>query len=547
MGGIGSNSWAVGPESSASGRPLLANDPHLGVRMPTTFYAIHLKGPHIDVAGGSIAGLPGVIVGHTDHVAWGLTLSMLDDQDLFVLTLDDSGERELIDGRWSHLRTVTENIVVRWQPEPVLLKIRLSVNGPLVREGRGESLALSWVAFNGPSILPAILGMNRAMSVDDAAAAWNDVLSPSLNLVAADTAGHILQQVVGRVPERRRGGGRLPAPGSDSRWAWRGFRPLSAQLRRLDPNDGFVATANHDFFSEGDFPEKDRLPGEFAPPWRIRRIRSVLESRSDWTVNGFAELQGDVQSGRAIAVLKQLWPDLSDQDGQSARELMSWDAKMDVNSTAATLYSTFMLELDEAVAGDEARLDRLDWNPLGPDGLLRLLAGGLDESWWDDVGLDGRQSREEIVDRVLGLMDRSPSRPRWGTVHTVVFEHPLASVPGVGRLVANSWSRGPFASAGDNVTIDATGWSVDQPFTVTSIPAMRFVTDVGNWDETILTLAVGESGRPWSPHYADQIDGWLNLSTERFPFTREMVEADAVATLELVPPGVPSHREDTAP
>ncbi len=546
MGGVGSNSWVVGPELSATGRPLLANDPHLGVQIPGTFFAIHLQGPRTDVAGGSMAGLPGVIIGHTKHVAWGLTLAMLDDQDLFVLTLDDSGDRELIDGRWSHLRTVTENIVVRWQPEPVLLKIRLSVNGPLVREGGGESLALSWAAFNGPSMLPAILGMNRASSVEDVASAWNDVLSPSLCLVAADTSGHILHQVVGRAPERRRGGGRLPAPGSDSRWAWRGFRPLSSKLRRLDPSDGILATANHDLFAEGDFPERDRLPGDFAPPWRVRRIRSVLASRSEWTVDGFAELQGDVQSGRAIAILKQLWTDFENHGGRSAQELMSWDARMDANSTAAALFSTFMIELGEAVAGDEARRDRLDWNPLGSDGLLRLLAGGLEEAWWDDVGADGQQSRAEIVGQVLDRMDRAAPGPTWGAVHKVAFEHPLAQAPGVGRLVANSWSRGPFAVGGDNVTVNATCWDVDRPFTVTSLPAMRFVTEVGDWDETILILPVGESGRPWSPHYADQIDSWLNIGTDRFPFSREAVEAVAVAELELVPVDAEATREVTA-
>ena len=150
MGGIGSNSWAVSPQRSAVGRPLLANDPHLGVQMPGSFFAVHLRGPRTHVAGATIAGIPGVIIGHTEDVAWGLTLAMVDDQDLFKVTLDDAGTRELIDGRWQSLRTVTEDISVRWQDAPMLLKVRFSRHGPLVREQRGETLALSWTGFQGP-------------------------------------------------------------------------------------------------------------------------------------------------------------------------------------------------------------------------------------------------------------------------------------------------------------------------------------------------------------------------------------------------------------
>ena len=144
MGGLGSNSWAVSPARSAAGRPLLANDPHLGVQMPGSFFAVHLRGPRTHVAGATIAGIPGVIIGHTEDVAWGLTLAMVDDQDLFSVTLDEAGTRELIDGRWQSLRTVTEDVSVRWQDAPVLLKVRFSRHGPLVREQRGETLALSW-------------------------------------------------------------------------------------------------------------------------------------------------------------------------------------------------------------------------------------------------------------------------------------------------------------------------------------------------------------------------------------------------------------------
>jgi penicillin amidase len=252
-------------------------------------------------------------------------------------------------------------------------------------------------------------------------------------------------------------------------------------------------------------------------------------------VDGFAELQGDVVSGRAIAVLKQLRPDFEERKGASAEELMAWDARMDRDSNAATLFSAFMLQLEAAVADDEANSDGLEWNPLGPEQLLRLLAGGLDGSWWNDVGASGNQTRTEILDRVLADLDRRGPQKSWGQVHQVTFDHPLTRLPFVRKLAADSWSRGPFAAAGDDATINAHSWSKKDPYTVTSIPAVRFVTDVGNWDDTVLVLPVGQSGRPWSRHYSNQISSWLKVEAVRFPFSREAVEKAAVVRLELLP------------
>jgi penicillin amidase len=531
----GSNSWAVSGELSASGRPLLANDPHLAVQMPTTFYAIHLSSGDLDVAGVSLAGIPGVIIGHTARVAWGLTMTMMDDQDLFLLTLDDAGNREMVDGRWQPLRTVAEDIIVRWQPDPVLAKIRLSENGPVIRQNRNQSLALAWSGLHGPSMLSAILAMNRADSVAAAASAWTGVIGPSMNLVAADSGGHLLHQVVGRPPLRGSGAGRLPAPGSDSRWAWTGFRNYSDNPRLVDPREGYVAAANHDLFSEGDYLESERFPGDFDSPWRIRRIRSALAARTDWSTDAFLELQADVLSGRAIAILKQLWGDFEEHGGSAASELQGWDAKMDADSTAARLFADLLIDLGSAVGGDEAARDGLEASPIGPEELLRLLAGGLNESWWDDVMTPGVETRGEIVRRVLDQLDATGGRRRWGDVHQVRFEHPLARIPGVGRLVRNSWSRGPFRVPGNNVTINAHSWDRSRPFDVTAAPAMRFVTEVGNWDETVLVLPVGQSGRPWSANYADQISGWLAGEAQQFPFSREAVDAVVVAKIDLLP------------
>ncbi len=534
LSGEGSNNWAIAPSRTATGRPILANDPHLGVQLPSTWYAVHLEAPGLRVAGASIPGVPGVAIGHTGRVAWGFTMSLLDDQDLYVLTLDDQRDRELVDGAWRDLRTVTERIEVRWRSQPVLHKVRLSERGPLVRDLHRETVALAWTAGEGPSAIGAFLAMSRAGSVEDLVAAWDGVIGPSMNLVAADVDGRILHQVVGLTPDRRQGAGRLPAPGGDSRWAWRGFRPYATNPRSSDPPEGFVATANHDLFAEGPA-TSEPFPGDFAAPWRYRRIHQQLAARDDWDLASSLALQADVTSLRAVAFLKLLWPDLEAHGGATARRLLAWDGRMSVDSVPAHLLSRLLLELGAAVGRDEMVRDGIAATPLGPEELLRLLAGGMDDSWWDDHSTGAVEDRENVLGEVLDRMDALGLRTGWGEVHTVSFDHPLRPMPLVGHLFGRMWSRGPIPVGGDDVTVNAHYYSRSRPFAVTAIPSMRFVADVGAWDETVLVLPLGQSGRPWSPHYADHLPAWVNVRPVRFPFSDAAVEAATVSRLRLTP------------
>lgn len=532
---IGSNAWAVGPARSATGRPLLANDPHVGVSMPGAFYAVHLEAPELHCAGLTLPGAPGIVTGHNERVAWGVTNAQLDDQDLYVLTLDDTRNAELIDGRLQDLRTVTERIAVRWREEPEVLKILVSERGPVVRERGREVLALEWTGLRAPSALEAVLRTNRARSVGDVAEAWRDTAGPYLHLVAADTGGHILQCLSGLVPERPQGAGRLPAPGHDSRWAWGGMVEIPGSMQRLDPPEGFVAVANHDPFSEGDYRDHRPLAGEFAEPWRVRRIRSALAARSDWRPADFLKLQGDVRSGLAVALLQQLRPELEAHRGRAAAALAAWDGGMAADSVAPHFYAQLRLELAQAIGGDEAALSGLPSSPLATSDVLRLLAGGLDEAWWDDSRTTTVEDRAAIVERALDRLERSAIDEPWGRVHQVRFPHPLAGVPVVGRWLGRSWSRGPYPIGGDGTTVNASYWSTRRPFTVIGVAGARFIVDVGSWDDTVLVLPVGQSGRPWSAHYADQLGAWLHLEPLAFPFSREAVDAAATARLSLLP------------
>ncbi len=535
LGGVGSNNWAIAGTRTVSGRPLVANDPHIGVQMPGTWYGVHLAGAGFDVAGVSIPGAPGVVIGHNRRVAWGFTMVMLDDQDLFVVKADRDRRREFFGGQWVPLRTLTERVRIRGRPDPARVEIRISRSGPVVRDDAGEVLALAWTALKGGTPLGAFLRMDRAAGVDETATAWRGVVGPALNLVAADVEGHILHQVVGRVPIRGRGAGRLPAPGDNPQWQWQGFRAMAANPRVVDPPQGFLATANHDLFTEGDYPSTEWFPAEFAPPWRVRRIRGLLAARDRWDVASCVELQGDLVSRRAGALLELLRPELERNGGPTARQLLDWDGNLRPETVAPHVYSRLVLDLCRAVGEDEAQSIGLKGTLITPERLVRLLAGGLPAEWWDDLKTPQVEDRGAIVGSVLKNLDDLHIDSPWGSVHTVEFPHPLGDLPTLGPLLGASWSRGPIAVGGDGATVNAHYWELDEPYRVSAIPSMRFVADVGAWDESILVLPVGNSGRPWSGHYDDQLSSWVRVEPVRLPFSEKAVEAAARATLQMAP------------
>ena len=301
--------------------------------------------------------------------------------------------------------------------------------------------------------------------------------------------------------------------------------------KSFDPESGVLATANHDFFAEGEFPMNERLPGDFASPWRVRRIRRVLEARDDWSVSSTVMLQRDVVSERAIAILKLIRPDLTDHGGPSATSLLEWDGRMGEGEIAPHIFSRFLLELGAAVGADE--LDRPAG--LGAEHLMRLLAGGMSDQWWDNVKTADEETRTDVMMKALDIVDGMKIDKAWGDVHQVVFRHPMTGIPVVGHLLARLWNRGPFQAGGGNVTIEANYWSRHRPFDVSAMPALRLVTDVGNWDDSVVVVPLGQSGRPWSSHYADQVQLWRAGGEFNLPFSEAAVEAATEARLVLRP------------
>jgi acyl-homoserine lactone acylase PvdQ len=532
--GAGSNNWAIAPARSLSGFPVFAYDPHLGVSNPALWYEIALEAPGLHVAGASFAGVPGVLIGHNADVAWGFTYVQLDDADLYRVQLDVTGTRERLGSDFRPLKVRRETIRVRGG-EAEELTVKLSRHGPIVRERNGEALALAWTALIGRSSLPAFVLLDRARTVTEAAAAFAAGDPPAFNLVAADRAGHIRWQVIGRVPVRGRGAGRLPAPGWDSSWDWQGLAPYASNPFVEDPAPGFVVTANHDPFAEGDF-SRPGYPGEFAPPWRVRAIRAALAARRTWDVAGCQALQMDDTDGLARAIIARLAPLLDRIGTAPARSLRAWDGRMSRASRPALLWAEFLRELTRRIGGDEAKRAGLRSTPLDGEDILRLLDGRMNPLWWDDVSTTAVETPEQIVAAALAAAARRAGDATWGSRHTVLFAHPLGGIPLLGALL----NRGPFPVPGSPACVNANAYSSRaENFAVVQLPSLRFVADLADWDRAVFTLPLGQSGHFLSPHAADQTGDWLAGRAHPMPWSDAEVQAATVAKLDLRPVNSP--------
>lgn len=529
-----SNAWALSSKMTRSGRPLLAVDPHGSVADLGLWYAVDLRSDGLHAAGLGLPGLPGLIHGHNEKVAWAISGSMMDVVDLFEITLNEGRAAELIDGKWMPLRTVREEIGVRWNDEPHTFKIHLSQRGSIIFEQRDRALALRWSGTDIRHPIEAWLRMLEVSGVDDVSEIWKGQAAPPLFLVAADDEGHLLKQQLGLASKRGRGAGKLPAPGRYSRWAWKGYKQGALSIR--DPESGFVIAANEDVFSEGEFRKGSKaFDGDFASPWRARRLRDRFMRRKDWSLEESLHLQGDVLSPRILSLLKLLRPSIEEFGKAETARLLDWDGRLEPGSREALIFKRLIREIGEGIGGDEASLSGMDQSPFDADRCLSMLAGGLDQAFWDDRLSSEIEGQDEILRRAIEEIDSIGISGSWGGEHRKAFHHPLYHFPLFGSLFSFVSGRSRLSCGGDDSTLFQTRSDPNRPFRLLQIPNASLVVEVGDWDRCSLILPKGESGRVWSSHSRDQSGSWLPRDARSFVFSSEAVKADRRAGLLLVP------------
>jgi penicillin amidase len=564
--GQGSNNWVVGASRSASGMPLLANDVHLALQIPSLWYENHLNGGDYHVAGASFPGAPGVIIGHNERIAWGVTNGMTDVQDVYIEKFDPADPmRYEFQGQWEQAEVVREEIVVRGQREPVIEEVRITRHGPVITplipgerpaddanpsssvdHPSSETLSLRWTALEPGRIFDAIVALNRAHSWDSFRAALADWCVPAQNFVYADVAGHIGYALGGDIPIRARGDGRLPAPGWTGDYEWVGMIPPAELPHVLDPEPGFIATANNRI--AGDtyaYP----LHGEWLSGYRVMRIRELIEQTPHHDAASFARIQGDLRSlpGLELVGLAERLPATS-VTAQHARDaLASWDGELTAKSIGATIYARLREKL---LAGAYAEIDHLlgmvaglgafvslpgvEYRARAFPEILRRIAE-RDDSWlpdgrtWDAVLSEAWEAavaelRAEYGDDVRMWI--------YGRKHTLTLRHPLGALPALAKLL----NRGPFPTGGDLDTIcmgHLPREFAGPPFYVA--PAYRQICDLADWDRSQSMHLPGQSGQPGSRHYADLLQPWLRVQHHPMLWSRARVEAAAVERLALEP------------
>lgn len=530
----GSNAWVVGGSHTASGKPLLAGDPHQALSMPTLWYEVglHSADGQYDVVGGSLPGLPGVEIGHNARLAWAVTNARPDVQDLFVETLSDDGAKYLFKGEWQPL-TIREEVIPVKGSDPVTLKVRATHHGPLVSDATPESpqhLALRWTGLDqGRPLAQAILELNRARNWDEFRAALSRWQLPGMNFVYADVDGNIGYQMSGAVPVRAKNDlyGLLPVSGSDGEHEWLGFVPFEELPSAQNPKGDFFASANNRPAGL-DYPHF--LSHYYQPPYRVVLISQTIRNLKNATADDFARLQAswysDINRQLAQVIAAEAAPQ-SEAEKAALALLKDWDGFMTPESRAAALSELALrhlirLALDPKL--DSASIDAYLTLAGYPYMFLQTLLDDPANPWWH-----GR--RAELLTAALANAVSELGEKTWGDIHQYTAAHPLGSI-GPLRPIFN---RGPFPTGGNWNTVDSGGYYPDRPYAMTLGPAYRIIADSANWDASRSIIPTGQSGQPFSPHYDDQLQPWLKVEYHPLPFSAEAVRAAAVHTLTLKP------------
>ncbi len=543
----GSNNWVLSGTRTATGRPLLANDPHrAAAALPGLRYLAHLSAPGLDVIGAGEPALPGISIGHNGRIAFGLTIFPIDQEDLYVYATDPADPlRYRYGDGWEAMRVERETIAVR-DGEPVEVELLFTRHGPVIRTDPATHTAFAVrAAWLGPGMAPYLGSMDyvRARDWDGFRAAMGRWGTPPENQVYADTDGTIGWQAGGRTPRRPNWDGTLPVPG-DGRYEWAGFLGVDELPGLLDPPRGYIATANEMNLPEG-FPADRHVSYDWSAPYRRQRIDEVLSGTSAATPQDAVALQNDVLSVPARRILARI-RELPVPDGVDGLDLLlGWDAGLRADSAAAALFEVWYRRHLRPVLLRRA-LEQVVEPGAVPDAAART-AGQEDvlgdarvdvdlvEDPGDRLGADPEQVLARVVaetvpaavaevERLLG-----PDRGQWawGRLHVARMAHPLA--PLLTGLPEDLLVAGPLPRGGSGDTVGNTAYGPD--FGQTAGATFRIAVDVGDWDESLAMNAPGQSGRLGTPHATDLFGPWAR--GEAFPLRYSRAQVDAAAELRI--------------
>jgi penicillin amidase len=535
-----SNNWVVSGNRTVTGKPLLANDPHLRPTAPSIWHMIHLSASGVRVAGISAAGMPGVIIGHNDRIAWGFTNAGPDIQDLYIEKFNpDNPKQYQTPSGWQDAVVRREEIKVRKaigssEYDTFIQEVTVTRHGPIIFEGDGKRYALRWTALDPTkNNADSIYILNRARNWKELNTAIESFPAPTQNMVYADVDGHIGYHAAGVVPIRKSGDGSVPYDGSTDAGEWTSYIPIAKLPALYDPPSGIIVTANQRITGT-DYPYF--LTHHWAQPYRARRIWDLLNEKPKLSSDDFRRILGDVYSiaGASFTkeVVKLLRPKLTPSDEKLKAHLDAfekWDGRVNAESTVAPLMAQMRLAfrskiLTAALGQDLVRT--YQWSNF--DTTLDRVIREQPASWlpkeYPSYADLMRASYDEAINTLTKSLGADETKWTWGDMVKARFPHPLGGAP----LIGAQFAVPPFPQNG-------TGGFIGATVNVGSSVSMRLIADPSDWDKTQQGIALGESGLPKSPHWTDQLADWRAVTPREFPFTQAAVIKAAKETLVLEP------------
>ena len=526
VGNQGSNNWVIAPQRSSTGMPILCNDPHLRMTLPSVWYLIHLKATashkeedDFEAWGASIPGSPCIQLGHNRRIAWGVTAAICDDGDLYQEKIHPTEpDLYLVGSQWVRMACEDEKIAIRGGKE-VNKKVRFTRHGPVISDltkitnvPAEEVLAFKWTAHEPSEEFRCLYGVNRARSWDEFLQSLSYQTAPTLNYVYADTAGNIGYSLAGKVPLRPYDPALLPLPGWNEEFEWQGYILFSEHPRLYNPPEGAIATANNRIADE---PYPYFLSDLFDPPYRIRRIKELLSAKQKFSLEDMAAMQQDIVSNHAkelIGLLKNDLETIAAKAGplkQTAETLRHWDGSCSEKNVEPTIFHVFhqclLKNLLVPTLGLElfrAYTEIFNQFLVPTDQILKDPQSPWFASCPRPVLVE--KSLRETVEELTQRLGTDMKQWHWGRLHTLTLRHPFDR----SKILAPLFSIGPFPSSGDGVTVNLGFYRHSNPYKHVVGPSLRMIIDLGDWERSRFILPSGQSGYCFSPHYRDQTELW---------------------------------------
>lgn len=544
-----SNNWAVSGKKSVTGMPLLANDMHLALNAPGIWMQMHQVVPgKLNVTGVALPGQPMIVCGHNDSIAWGMTNVAVDNLDFYQEKINKEQDKYFFNGEWKPLKI--EILKIKTKEGHVYERtLRSTHRGPLISELKGitdRQLSMRWSGLDYSNEVRGVYLLDRAKNWNDLRNAATNFVAVSQNIVYADVKGNIGLQCSAGIPIRK-GDGFSIYSGETSEYDWTGYVPFDELPNEYNPERGYVSSANNKTVSEN-YPYY--ISRWFSMPYRIQRIRQLLEAKEKLSIGDFQQIQSDHQSQIAVAYLDKFVKALESKNLTDKTELKAlgilrkWDSQMERESTATTIFETLYMNLIRNMVSDELD-EQLIKDVMGNQTLCEnLIATSLRSEnpvWFDNIKTKEKETFEDILalslkNTVADLtkkLGNNPDKWKWQKVHTLTLMHPMGKVKMLDILFGlNSKTYGV---PGGSYTVCPYSWSFNDAYLADHGPSQRHVFDVASWDRSETIIPTGTSGIPGSPYYCDQTKMYMNNQYHSDFFAKEKVEQAAVTRMKFMP------------